>query len=348
MSFRLLPEWYPCDAVILAWPDKATDWAYNLEAVRATYIELIDAINQSGCAVLLLIRACEKETFKKLARKSASVLLIDAEYNDTWTRDYGFLCTASDNALQAVEFTFNGWGDKFNGDLDNAVNASALSPLLRTPIQTVDLVCEGGALEIDEQGHLLSTALCLSNPKRNGDLSLEAYEALFAAHLGASKTTIFKNGHLEGDDTDGHIDTLVRYTPHRGIVIQSCPNRPDDVHSESLTALKNEVLTTHPNHQLFELPLPEVRDADGSRLPASYANFLICNKHVLLPIYQQQEDNLALAIVTEAFPDYKIIPVNCLPLVQQHGSLHCVTMQVPKGILKTEITNKFGLGINQL
>jgi len=346
MSYTLLPEWTELDAVILAWPDQKTDWRSNLEEARKTYLSLIQSINHCGVSVILLIREQEIEECKLLLSGDERVLFVCAQYNDTWTRDYAFLTLSNGCETKAVEFTFNGWGKKFEADLDNRINQTVLAPLLRSKIDTIPLVCEGGALEIDESGHLLSTQFCLSNPLRNESGDPDAYTECFTNTLGAIKTTVFQNGHLQGDDTDAHIDTLVRFFPAAGVVVQSCFNRKDDSHYEGLSALVDEVKQALPEDKLFELPLPEVFSNEGERLPASYANFLVCNNAVLYPIYDAEEDALALETMGRAFPGYQIKAVNCLPLVQQYGSLHCVTMQVPKGILKPEVVAQFERGVS--
>ena len=214
---------------------------------------------------------------------------------------------------------------------------TTLRCLCRHSLKSYPLVCEGGALEIDEEQKLLSTKLCLSNPERNGAMQLNAYEEHFSASLGAKQTHILTEGHLEGDDTDGHIDTLVRFTPNKGLVIQSCFNRKDDTHFEGLSALVAECSHALPNHKIYELPLPLITNYDGERLPASYANFLINNGQILAPVYQQPEDSLALEILAQAYPSFSIVPIDALPLVQQFGSVHCISMQVPVGTLKKSV-----------
>ncbi|GAA6186514.1 agmatine deiminase family protein [Aliiglaciecola sp. NS0011-25] len=344
-EFKLLPEWHAQEAIILAWPDKRTDWKPWLKEVRNTYKQLIEAITQNNTGVILLIREQEVDTAKELLKNCCKLMFVITNYNDTWCRDYCFLTLQHDKKMQPIEFTFNGWGNKFDASLDNKVNANVLAKLCKEPLKSVELVAEGGALEIDQHGHLLSTALCLQNPQRNGDLSLAAYQSMFIKHLGASRVSILENGHLEGDDTDGHIDTIVRFTEDNGVVIQSCFNRPEDTHFSGLNALVNELKVLLPQHEIFELPLPNIVNEVGERLPASYANYLISNHQVLCPIYRQPEDQLALDIIASAYPDYTIVPIDSLPLVQQFGSVHCISMQIPKGTLKPEVLNNLSDGL---
>lgn len=343
---RLLAEWAAQEAVILAWPDELTDWAPWLEPVRETYKALISAITEAQTGVILLVRDDQIAIAKEQLQGCSRVLLVNADYNDTWCRDYAFLTCESEKGKQPIEFTFNGWGNKFDASKDNLVNQQVLSSLCYLPLVSYPLVAEGGALEIDEQGNLLSTSLCLLNPQRNGELRLEQYEQHFKQALGATSVSIFQHGHLEGDDTDGHIDTIVRFTPKQGLVIQSCFNRPEDSHFEGLRNLVDECRARFVEHQIFELPLPKIINQQGERLPASYANYLICNELVLCPIYQQLEDDIALEIIRKAYPEHRIIAINSLPLVQQFGSIHCISMQVPEGTLRQAVTSQFQQGVN--
>ena len=345
----LIPEWEAIDAVILAWPHDQTDWAPWLEETRATYLQVIEQVNAAKAGVILLCRESDIAGVQSRLPASARVLIVSAEFNDTWARDYAFLtCRAAGDTTspgQPVEFQFNGWGNKFDASLDNRVNQRYLAGMCQLPLKTSDIVAEGGALEIDENGHLLSTAQCLQNPERNGKMPLAQYDDEFRKMLDCSAVTIFHQGHLEGDDTDGHIDTLVRFTPSQGLVIQAADNCPEDSHFAGLAALCEECADAFPAHEQFRLPLPEMYNDDGDRLPASYANFLICNDAVLLPVYQQPQDAEAIAVTQAAFPDHTVVPVNCDTLVRQYGSLHCISMQVPVNTLKPSVLAQLNKGV---
>lgn len=345
-SLTLLPEWAEQEAVILAWPHENTDWANNLKEVQTSYVALIKAINQADACVLLLCPQDMCERVVKQLDSNLRVLVIPADYNDTWVRDYGFLTLSDNQHNYPISFKFNGWGDKFDAQLDNAINTQ-LSPLCQQKLIINNTVLEGGAIEMDENQHLLSTASCLYNPKRNGNMSASQYEALFVEHLGAKRVSIFNHGQLEGDDTDGHIDTLARFTPLMGIVLQCADNRPQDPHFAPLFKLQYEISQALPQHKIYSLPLPFVVDEDGHRLPASYANFLIINKQILMPIYNVAEDIEAAHVIQKAFPNYTIVQINCAPLVAQYGSLHCICMQVPTNTLLHEIIEKAQTGVNK-
>ncbi|MGB3724339.1 MAG: agmatine deiminase family protein [Glaciecola sp.] len=343
----LLPEWAEQEAVILAWPHNDTDWAANLSAVRETYLQLIKQINLTHASVVLLCRKSSIATLQQLLPSDAKVIIVAANYNDTWVRDYGFL-TVSDNALNyPISFQFNGWGQKFDANLDNQIN-QLLAQHCQQSLVEHDVVLEGGAIEIDENQHLLSTASCLFNPKRNGQFSASQYDTLFKEVLGARNVSVLNHGHLEGDDTDGHIDTLVRFTPLMGIVVQGADNRTHDEHFGPLFKMQYEVSQIFPQHKIYSLPLPHVVNEYGERLPASYANYLILNRHILMPIYNQVEDADAISVVQSAYPNYTVVPIDCLSVVQQFGSLHCLTMQVPTNTFKTEFLDTCQQGVATL
>lgn len=343
----MAPEWHDADAIMLAWPHAQTDWALWLEEARDTYLNVITAINRYNAGVILLCAPADIDDLTARLAPDANVLIVAATFNDTWMRDYGFItCLDSDKNGSPVEFRFNGWGNKFNAEDDNLANQRYLAALCKSVLRSSPIVAEGGALEIDDQGHLLTTAQCLLNPKRNGDMPLSSYADAFSDILGCSKVTVLQHGHLEGDDTDGHVDTLVRFTPNTGLVIQACDNRPDDSHFEGLKALCDECACALPEHQQYRLPLPLINNEDGDRLPASYANYLICNGAILLPIYGQDEDREAINVIQKAFPNYIVEPIDCRVLVKQYGSLHCISMQVPKNTLKDDIIETLRKGVS--
>jgi agmatine deiminase len=346
MTYQLLPEWVNQEAVILAWPHQQTDWAPWLQDTRAVYLDLITHITRASGVVVLLVADQDIADVQQQLVDHTGVLIVAAQFNDTWVRDYGFLTVEHDGQVQPIEFEFNGWADKYAADLDTQVSRRYLAPLLSQPLISYPEIVEGGALEIDGNGHLLSTAQCLLHPKRNPLLSEQDYHALFSDNLGAQQVTILQHGHLENDDTDGHIDTLARFTLHQGIVYQGANNRPNDPHFAGLNAMAQELQSAFPDHTLFALPLPHIMDGvedvdnvgtGAERLPASYANFLIFNDLILAPVYGVTEDDDAMAVLALAYPHHQIIAVDCATLIRQYGSLHCITMQVPQGVIKPDL-----------
>lgn len=342
---RLPAEWESADAVLMAWPHEGTDWADMLEEIRACYANIIAAL---ACRTRIIIIGPEEpeSRFLPSGPDADNVIYINIPTNDTWTRDYGPITTirTSEGSVSLVinDFKFNGWGLKFAADRDNlATRTLSEAGIFNGDYNNVlNFVLEGGSIESDGQGTLLTTEDCLLSPNRNGASSLSEIEDVLAANLGISHFLWLRHGALEGDDTDGHIDTLARLVPPGDTILYVGCNDPEDSHYQPLQLMLKDLrdLRTpegNPYH-LIELPLPDaVYDPeDGHRLPATYANFLIINDAVLLPVYgQPMKDMLAKMTVAAAFPGYEIIPVDCRALIRQHGSLHCATMQLPHGLL---------------
>jgi len=346
MNFRLLPEWAQQDAVMLTWPHKDTDWADNLARVEPVYIELAKHITTQQQLVIVAHNSALKIHITALLN-NANISLNHVHFvvtptNDTWARDHGPLtCAAIDSPeqLKIYDFTFNGWGNKFESALDNLINRTLVKELSSTnnQYQALDMVLEGGGIEINEHGVLLTTSECLLNKNRNPDLNPNDIEVLLKEHLGATSFLWVVHGYLAGDDTDSHIDTLVRFAPNNTLVYVKCDDDTDE-HYSALDAMEKQLKTfkTADNtpYNLIELPWPKAAyDDEQTRLPATYANYLIINNAVLVPTYNDANDERALAQVQKAYPQHTIIGVNCQPIIEQFGSLHCITMQLPRGFL---------------
>ena len=249
-----------------------------------------------------------------------------------------FLTLATTEGPELLDFRFNGWGGKFEASLDNAINAHLVegdTPVLKGKyVDCLDFELEGGSVEVDGLGTLLTTSECLLNPNRNAQLDNAHKEALLKERLGVNRVLWLDHGYLAGDDTDSHIDTLARLAPDNTIIYVGCDD-PVDEHFAELRAMRSDLRAMRSASgepfNLVELPLPDaIYDGEGNRLPATYANFLIVNNGVLVPVYNQpKKDRLACQIIRVAFPGHEIVPVDCRALIQQHGSLHCATMQIP-------------------
>lgn len=330
---RLLPEWHPQWGVMIAWPHPDTDWAYIMARAESTYIALAKAIlARENLLILCRDPAHEKHVRALLGGvDEARLQMRQLGYNDTWARDFGPLTVLSNGQLLIKDFIFTGWGEKFEAALDN-LTTTKLD--WQVPVENIALVLEGGALEINSHGQLLTTRYCLMNPNRNPSLSQADIEAQLEKHLGATEVWWLNHGDLEGDDTDAHIDTLARFCNDNTIAYVQCSDKADS-HYDELAKMEQELQALAAKHQLtlVPLPLPTAQfDDDGQRLPLTYANFLIINGAVLLPIYGCDTDALAIAQMEKAFPQHKVVAIDCLSLTWQHGSLHCVTMQLPEGI----------------
>jgi agmatine deiminase len=340
MNPRLPAEWEPQDGVLLAWPHTESDWQPILAQVEPVFLAIAREISHRER--LLVIAPDRGALHSKLADSGADmtrIAIVELPSNDTWTRDFGPLTVLDNGQPRLLDFGFNGWGLKFAADRDNLASRRLATggAFGRTPLTTVGLILEGGSIESDGCGTLLTTAECLLNSNRNPHLSQEDLERQLSGLLGADHFLWLHHGFLAGDDTDSHIDTLARLCPDDTIVYVSCPD-PDDEHHTALRAMADELAAFRTRdgrpYRLLPLPWPAARfDEDGTRLPATYANFLVVNGAVLVPTYDDVNDIVALSVVQQAFPDRQVIGINCLPLIWQHGSLHCVTMQLPQGVL---------------
>lgn len=257
--------------------------------------------------------------------------------NDTWARDFGPITVETDEGLKCVDFKFNGWGLKFAADKDNLINTRLeLLSALPGPLENrLNFVLEGGSIESDGRGTILTTSRCLLSPNRNGESSKQEIEKYMANTLGAKHVLWLDHGALAGDDTDSHIDTLARLAPNDTIIYCGAgdDSDPNNDHLKAMAVELKMLRTPEGNpYHLVELPLPSpIHDENGEQLPATYANFLISNDYIYLPTYgQERKDTLASLIIQTVFPDHVVVPVDCRALIRQHGSLHCVTMQLPK------------------
>lgn len=340
MKIRFNAEWEPVAAVMMALPEADTDWEYILPEALDQYIRIVKALTESNVKILLLCRNTERarSIFKDIAPED-KVCFIQAEYNDTWTRDYGPLCVEKDSGPRILDFGFNAWGMKFAADKDNLVNLGLADRHIFTKSlyrNKREFILEGGSVESDGKGTVLTTSRCLCSPNRNGGKSKYMISEELRNHLGADHVLWLDHGALEGDDTDSHIDTLARIAPENTIIFTGCRDF-DDPQFEELLKMRAqlELFRTAEGepYNLVELPLPDpVYDPDdGSRLPATYCNYLILNDTIFMPTYASPaKDLLACQTVKIAFPNHKVVGVDCRTLLRQHGSLHCATMQLPE------------------
>lgn len=338
-----LPEWHEQWGVMIAWPHHSTDWVDNLEAAEQCYVELVGAIVRFEKVLLLCQDATHRQWIEaRLTQASialSSIVFVEIPYDDTWARDFGFITMTTDTGLRLLDFEFTAWGGKFAASQDNGINQILFqqSLLAHCATESHDWVLEGGSIETDGRGTLLTTRRCLLNPNRNPDLSESELEERLKQALGVSRVLWLNHGYLEGDDTDAHIDTLARFVNPTTLVHLSCSD-PADSHFTELQAMTKELAQlTQPDgspYTLVAIDIPPPIYRERRRLGASYVNFLMINDAILVPVYGHSEsDQAALQAIQLACPDRSVVPINCLPLIEQNGSLHCVTMQIPKGVI---------------
>ena len=338
---RLPAEWEAQSGVQLTWPHQDTDWAGMLDEVEPCFAAIARAI---ACRQrLLVVHPRPDELAPRLARLGVptdNVRLVACDTNDTWARDHGALSVLDADGIRLQDYMFNGWGLKFPADKDNLITRHLVlqAHALRGRYENrLGFVLEGGSIESDGQGTLLTTSRCLLSPNRNGQLDRTEIEAYLRRAFGLERVLWLGHGYLAGDDTDSHVDTLARFCDARTIAYVSCDD-PGDEHFEELREMERELQSFRTiggqPYRLLPLPLPDPVVEDGQRLPATYANFLILNDAVLYPTYRQAgKDAEAGRLLREAFPGREVIGIDCSPLIRQHGSLHCVTMQYPAGVI---------------
>lgn len=340
---KLPAEWHHQSAVILTWPHDRSDWQPVLEQVEPVFVAITKAISQYQKVIINCFNKTHQSHINELLSTAeidpALIIFTLCLSNDTWVRDYGPITVYRNNRPYLLDFTFNAWGNKFESEKDNKITRLQHQSGVfgDTPIETIDLVLEGGSIEVDGQGTLLTTEACLLSPDRNPHLNRSELEQQLSDYLGIQRILWLKNGYLAGDDTDSHIDTLARFCDAHTICYVACDN-VDDEHYNELKAMEEELKSFKTiqgkPYRLVPLPWPKAKySGDGQRLPATYANFLIINSAVLLPTYNDPADEVAVACLQQCFPNRKIITIPCESIILQYGSLHCLTMQLPDGVL---------------
>lgn len=341
-TYRLPAEWEPQQGVMLTWPHEATDWAPYLEEITQTMVEITRAIARRE-EVLIVVP--HESLLPDEVRQMEQVSIAELPTNDTWARDHGPIVlkpadedTDPDAKSCWLDFKFNGWGEKFEAAWDNMLPLKIWS--LYGFLEEVDFedhqdfVLEGGSIETDGRGTLFTTSQCLLAPHRNQPLSRDEIEQELKRRLHVGRVVWLDHGNLTGDDTDGHIDTIVRCAPDDTLLYVGCDDETDEQY-EDFHALEQQLkaLRTADGrpYRLLRLPMPDAISYDGERLPATYANFLVINQAVLVPVYgQEAKDAEALSTIQQAFPDRELVAIDARVIIRQHGSVHCLTMQLPE------------------
>lgn len=339
-------EWAPQSGIQLTWPHAGTDWQPYLKEITETFLQMAQVITQHE--QLLVVTPYGNETRKQLQgvlnqEEMKRVTLFTCPTNDTWARDHGaltLLTTNDEGSAKVLDFKFNGWGEKFPWQLDNAITANLFRSGILAGVREdhSDFVLEGGSIESDGHGTLMTTTSCLLAPHRNQPMGLQELAERLQRYFHVQHIVWLEHGHIIGDDTDGHIDTLVRMAPDDTLLYVKCDD-PRDPQYDDLKAMEEQLqglrtLRGEPYH-LLPLPMPKAIYYDGERLPATYANFVILNGAVIVPTYRQPDnDQRALGIMAQAFPDREIVGIDATVVIRQHGSLHCLTMQYPLSVMK--------------
>jgi len=329
-GYRMPAEWEPHEGTWISWPkDPSTFPSQILPAVERTYVKMVEALGR-GEVVHILVNDSKAEAKVKGLVRSTSVSFHRIKTVDVWVRDYGPTYVRGGKGA-AVKWIFNAWGNKYD-DLkpdDKAGEEIAVDSGL--PIVRPGIVLEGGSIDVNGAGSLLTTEQCLLNPNRNPGIGKKELEEILGANLGA-KNIIWLASGIDGDDTDGHVDDIARFISPRRVVAASEANRSDsnlETLRENLSRLANSTDQNRKPLEVLEIPMPPKVVVPEGRLPASHLNFYIGNKVVLVPTFGGDSDNLAVERLQEAFPARDAIGIDCRALVYGLGTLHCVTQQVP-------------------
>lgn len=338
--FRLPAEWEPQDGVLIAWPHARTDWAARLDRIEKAYVGLAGAIARYEPLVICVADGAVRERARQLLAAAGvdakRLRYVETAYDDTWLRDSGPLTLVDGARFRLVDFRFTGWGGKFEGGRDDRLIETLIARGLFRAAEhrRIDWALEGGAIESDGAGTLLTTWRCLH--QRHPQMTRAEIEALLKDALGAARVLWLEHGYLEGDDTDAHVDTLARFAPGEAIVFQTCDD-PADPHHDELARMREEIagLRTADGHPYRLHPLPWARAIldDGRRLASSYANYLVLDGAVVVPAYGDPADAAAASAIAAAHPGRTVVAVDARELIWQNGSVHCLTMQLPAGVL---------------
>lgn len=339
MARRLPAEWEPQAGTLISWPHPDSAWAPFLDAAEGSYVALAGALARRQPLHILHRDAAHRRRIEgRLFR--AGLLVPELNFHavpcdDTWVRDYGPITVLEDGRPRLLDFRFTGWGGKYPAERDDRASAAlhAAGGFGATPLERQDLELEGGAMDSDGAGTLLTTRRCLL--ARNPGLDEAGYESVLGATLGVERVLWLDEGELSGDDTDGHVDMLARFCGS-GTLAYTATWGPGDPDHQALQALERELagLTDSAGRPYRRVPLPRpapIAGPAGEPLPASYANFLVMNGAVLVPFYDDPADAVARERLQGCFPGRQVVGIPCRGLILQYGSLHCATMHLPRG-----------------
>ena len=315
MPKRLLAEWENQSFIQLMFPHKNTHWYRTLDEMIVVFQNIAKIISKyQKCLV------CYRydDNIKNI-KNQKNIIFKKVSSNDTWCRDFGAITIKKNKTYKLLNFQFNGWGNKFKHNLDNKINQKIFNN-----IKNIDFILEGGSIDSNGNNTIITTEKCLLNKNRNKSYSKKQIQKCLHKYLGVKKTIWIKNGYLIGDDTDSHIDMLARFVSKNTLVYIKCTDK-NDKHYKELKQMEKELQKT--NFKLIPLPWIKPILYKKQRLPASYVNFIILNKAILVPTYKNKSDKKTLKIFKKIFPRKDIIGIDSLKIIRQGGSLHCLTMQ---------------------
>lgn len=314
---RLMAEWEEQEALIVVFPHKKSDWNKYLQSIQEAYCNFIKTVALFQKCIVL---TDDIQVTQKLLPQDKNISYIQTTTNDTWIRDFGAIDFWRDEKLESYDFIFNGWGGKYDATLDNSLNQSLFKEIFHGSLHVKDFVLEGGSIDSNGNGTLLTTKECIFNPNRNPNLTHEQIQTTLTTLFGLRELIILENGCILGDDTDSHVDTLARFINPNTIAYVTCKDK-NDPHFIPLKKMSEELQKT--NFNLIELPLPQAKFYNNRRLPATYANFIFLNGALLVPTYQDKYDTIVIKTLQEALTHLQVIGVDATTFIRENGSLHC-------------------------
>ncbi|XAK02680.1 agmatine deiminase family protein [Campylobacter coli] len=322
---KSIPEWNEQEYLMLSLPHEKSDWKPYLGEIMQAYKEFVRAASEFQKVLLIAPSKSDFVPFENMA----NVEFFICDTNDTWIRDFGAIDVLEDNRLKALDFTFNAWGNKFQSELDNEVNSKLFKEKFKEKLTKIDFILEGGSIDFNGEGVMLTSSNCLLNENRNSHLDKNQIEAKLKEIFGLKQIIWLENGFIKGDDTDHHIDTLARFIDKNTIAYSVCEDEEDE-HYIPLQKMKKELEATGFN--LIELPLPKPLYYEGRRLGATYANFVFVNDALIMPFYKDENDEIIRQRLAKALPELKIVGVDARVFLRQNGSLHCSCQNRFKGL----------------
>ena len=334
LGYCMPAEWSKHDAIWLAWRHDPTTFTSGVEKVERTFVQIISLLHKDECVNLFVKDQCMKQKVSSLLQAHnvdlKRVRFFVFDYADVWFRDYGPIFVKHDSDLAMVHWTFNSWGEKYEELMKDAQIPHEINKAMRLPCFEPGIVLEGGSVDVNGKGTLLTTEQCLLNKNRNSCLTKEEIEKFLKDYLGVTHVIWLKSG-IAGDDTDGHVDDLARFVNPTTVVCGF--DNGDDENSEALR--KNFELLQQSTDQkgnkleVIKLPMPGNVCYEGKRLPASYTNFYIGNRTVLVPTFESENDQIAVSILQKLFPQRNVVGINCVDLICGFGAIHCISQQQP-------------------
>lgn len=325
--YTIPAEWQKQRSIMFVFPSNHKDWQHSIIAIAQSYARLINAVRKFQKCVII---CSNKSVLDAYFDTFTNIEIYEIQTDDTWIRDFGAIEFFADKKLQAYNFVFNAWGDKFGSTLDNTCNQTLQNlGFFPNKLRDVDFVLEGGSIDSNGEGVLLSTARCIYNPNRNPQLTPQQIDAKIKSLFGLEQLIVLKNGALYGDDTDAHVDTLARFITKDTIAYVKCYDT-NDAHFQELAKMEQELQKT--GFRLVALPLPGKKVFKNRRLPATYINFIFINNAIIVPTYQDKYDKIAIEIFKTELPDREVIAIDASIFIRENGSLHCGSINQYEGL----------------